>query len=294
MAIIDSISNSVHLMSQTQQGSIVPLGLQVSNWVQAQSGQNEDAEVSEHHIVILMPGPSLQKEQIITDIEGHLWSTGWGTVIIVNLPVDQLSWHTNNHMIEIGVKVLTLWHVHTIRWLEMVTGQDVIDVINTTASHPNLTEVCGPDSTVSVFSLVLREVWWVHTVFNTSVSFVPFLVVVLLVVVMGWVNGEHGDHFGELELLVASVEDLVVFGVDVAVAVTAVFGEDLETTPDGACVILTHELELRPVMVTVVSTDFGNLFLVSFDTPEGTDVVSEEPEVGLLVFVEHVCCERCA
>ena len=67
---------------------------------------------------------------------------------------------------------------------------------------------------------------------NHSVSIVPLLIVVLFIVVMGGIYAEHRDGRGQLELLVAFVQEEVVLPVHHAVAIGTVFGENLETSSD--------------------------------------------------------------
>ena len=69
-------------------------------------------------------------------------------------------------------------------------------------------------------------------------------------------------------------------------AARAVPGEDLEASADAAGVEATEEGELRPVHVALVSADLADLLFVALDAPEGTDVVSVQPALGLGVRVQ--------
>ena len=68
-------------------------------------------------------------------------------------------------------------------------------------------------------------------------------------------------------------------------AARAVPREDLETSAHAARVEAAEEGELRPVHVSLVGADLGDLLFVALDAPEGTDVVSVEPALGLGVRV---------
>jgi hypothetical protein len=63
------------------------------------------------------------------------------------------SWHTNDHVIIVRVEIFTLGDIDTEWGLVVVTGQDVEDVVNTTWSESDLTQVDGPDTTISVLTL---------------------------------------------------------------------------------------------------------------------------------------------
>jgi hypothetical protein len=41
----------------------------------------------------------------------------------------------------------------------VVPRHDVVDVVDSSGPHPNLGEICGPDTAVGVLRLILREVW---------------------------------------------------------------------------------------------------------------------------------------
>lgn len=70
-------------------------------------------------------------------------------------------------------------------------------------------------------------------------------------------------------------------------AVSAVLGEDLESTAQRGGVIGAQETVLRPGHETVMRADFGHLFLVAFDTPEGTDVISVAPALRALGVIHN-------
>lgn len=161
----------------------------------------------------------------------------------------------------------------------MVTSQDIVDVVNSSRSHSDLGEISWPGTSVGVFGSILGHIWRVDSIVNVSVSLIPFLVVVLLEVVMSWTDGEHTDHIGELELSISFIKKGIVLLLHNTVTVCAVSGEDLETSSDTTGIVGTPESELRPVEMAVVSTNFGNLFFVTLDTPESTNIVSKDPSL---------------
>lgn len=54
------------------------------------------------------------------------------------------------------------------------------------------------------------------------------------------------------------------------------------TSSDAAGVESTEEPELWPVEDAVMGADFGDLFFVTLDTPEGADVVSVDEAVSIV------------
>ena len=50
----------------------------------------------------------------------------------------------------------------------MVASHDVVDVVNSSGSHPNFGEVDGPNSSVCIFGLILREVGSIDVVMDVS------------------------------------------------------------------------------------------------------------------------------
>lgn len=130
-------------------------------------------------------------------------------------------------------------------------------------------------------------------VLDPSISFSPFLVVVLFEVVVGGADGEHADHLAEFELFVGLVEQNIVFSVHDSVTVGAVLSENLEASSDGTSIVVTPEGELRPLHDTVMGADLGDLFFVSLDSPEGTNVVSVQPGLSDLDVLHKVKPHGC-
>ena len=140
--------------------------------------------------------------------------------------------HTNDHVIEIGIEVLSLRDINTIGGLVVIASEDVVDVVDSSWSKPNLREIGWPHSSVGILSLINRVVGGIYPVVDDSVSILPLLVVVLLEVVMGWVDTKHRHHIGQLYLSVGLVQQSVILLVEHAMTVPTVPSEYLEPSPD--------------------------------------------------------------
>jgi len=96
-------------------------------------------------------------------------------------------------------------------------------------------------------STILREIGRIDSVVNVSISFIPFLVVVLLVMVMGRVDREVGDKslsiflggdsmgfyaYSQFQLFVGLIQQGIVLLVDHTVTVGTVSSKDQETSSD--------------------------------------------------------------
>ena len=98
--------------------------------------------------------------------------------------------------------------------------------------------------------------------------------------------------YRQLKLTVGLVQNQVVFLVNHAVAVSAVLREDLEAPSQRPGVVGPEEPSLRPAHVSVVRAHLGYLFFVALDSPEGADVVTIHPVLGLFLAQEddHASC----
>ena len=111
----------------------------------------------------------------------------------------------------------------------MIPGHNVVDVVDSSGSESDFGEVNWPDPAVSILGLILGVVGGVDMVMDVSVTFIPFLIVILLEVLMGGVDGEvFGHPCRQLDLFVDFVKQEVVLLADHAVAVCAVASENLE------------------------------------------------------------------
>lgn len=137
-----------------------------------------------------MTSSSLHIINEVGDVESHLGSRSWGTIIEIDKTVVKLLGHTNDHVIEIWVEVFSLGDISSEWSLIVVSSGDVIDVVNTTWSHSDLGEISWPNSSVGVLSLILGVIGSIDMIGDNSVSFIPLLVVVLFEVLVSWVDGE--------------------------------------------------------------------------------------------------------
>jgi len=281
MVIINTISNSVHFPTGGKQVSVESSGLDVFEGPNEGDG-SEPHDVSGFLIGSLVTVSSLHVRDEVGDIISQLGSGGGGTIFVFEHTIIKLSGHTNDHMIIVGVEVFTLGDIDTMRGLVVVTGQDVEDVVDATRSESNLGQIDGPDTVVGVFTLILGELGRIDSVVNVSVSFIPFLIVVLLVMMMGRMDREVGDKGSQFQLFVGLIQQGIVLLVDHTVTIGTVSSKDQETSSDTGTVVSTEESELRPVEVTVMGTDFSNHFFVTLNTPMSTDVISVHPALSFI------------
>lgn len=214
MVIVNTISNSVHFPTGRKQVSVEGSSLDVFEGPD-KGYTSEDHEVSDFFIGSLVTVSSLHVRDEVGDIISQLGSGSGGTIFVFEHTIIKLSGHTNDHVIIVRVEVFTLGDIDTIRGLVVITGQDVEDVVDTTWSESNLGQIDGPDTVVGVFTLILREIRRIDSVVNVSISFIPFLVVVLLVMVMGRMDGEVANKGSQFQLFVGLIQQGIVLLVDI-------------------------------------------------------------------------------
>lgn len=56
---------------------------------------------------------------------------------------------------KVRIEVFSLGDFHTIGRPEVIASHDVVDVVDTSGSKPNLGEISWPDSTICVLGLIL-------------------------------------------------------------------------------------------------------------------------------------------
>jgi len=135
-------------------------------------------------------------------------------------------------MIEVRIEVFSLRDIHAERRGKVISCGAIIDVVETTGSELDLGEISWPNTSVSILSLILGEIWWVDVIGDDSISLIPFLEVVLLEMLMSRVDSEIAHHLCKLELLVSLVKEIIVFLVDHTVTVTTISSEHLESSTD--------------------------------------------------------------
>ncbi len=94
-------------------------------------------------------------------------------------------------MVKVRIEMFTFGNIHSIGRLVVISSHNVIDIIDGSWSISDLGEICWPDSAVGILSLVLRYIRSVNMITNYSVSVVPFLIIVLLVVMVSRIDSEH-------------------------------------------------------------------------------------------------------
>lgn len=227
--VVQTISHSIHFRSVTQQVSVVGICLKIFE------GHEEQTCSDNHPLPDLLVWSSesvtsLHKVDEVADVVSHLRSGGGSAVFVVDHAVLELSGHTNDHVVEVWVEGFALRDIHAIWWLEVVARHDVVDVVDASWSHSDLAEVCGPDTSVGILCLILTVVRRIHPIVNVPISLIPFLEVVLLEVLVGWMDLEVlGNPCGQLKLLVSLVQQVIVLLGVHAMAVAAILGENLET-----------------------------------------------------------------
>jgi len=196
--------------------------------------------------------------------------------------------HSDNHMIVVWVEVSTLWNVKTEWWVIVITGQEIVGVVDQTwGVRQSLGEIWWPDSHVGVLSLMDSHVWCPHSVVDDSLSEVPLLEEVTSVFLMSWVDLRKVDHLvHELSLFEALVYQEIVLLMHSTVATLTGSLEDLESSSESGGVVGVPGDLRWPVGVTVMHTNRVDLLFVTLDTVWGTNVISEQPSLGVVMTVE--------
>jgi hypothetical protein len=91
-------------------------------------------------------------------------------------------------MVKVGVKMFSFRDIETFRRIIMITGQNVINIVESSGTKPDFGEISRPNSSIGVLSLFLGIIRWVDTVMNKSVAVLPFLIIILFEVVVRGVD----------------------------------------------------------------------------------------------------------
>ena len=67
-------------------------------------------------------------------------------------------------MIEVWVERFSLRDIHAERRREVISCGDVVDIVETARSELDLGEISWPNTSISIFSLILGEIWWVNVI----------------------------------------------------------------------------------------------------------------------------------
>ena len=279
--LVATVLDSVYLESVGVAVDVVILGEEVRDWVE---GSDEGQGEAKHDLGVWDLG-SGNVSEVLRNVMGHLWGGGRSSIVILDHTVMKLWGHSNDHVIVVWVVVSSLWHIKTEWWVVVVTGQEVVRVVDQTwGVGKGLGKIWWPDSHVGVLSLMHGHVWWPHSVVDNSLSVVPLLEEVTSVLLMAWMNLGKVDHLlGELSLLETLVHEKIVFLMHSSVASLASSLENLESSPESGRVVGVPGDLGWPVRVTVVHTNGVDLLLITLDTVRGTNVVSEKPSFRLTV-----------
>lgn len=283
--LVTAILDSVDLESVGVAVDVMVLGEEVRNWVE---GGDESQGQADDDLGIWDLGLG-DVHEVLRDVMGHLWCRGWGSIVVLDHTIMELWGHSNDHVIVVWVVVSTLWHIKTEWWIVVVTGQQVVGVVDQTwRVGKSLGEIWWPDTHVGVLSLMHSHVWWPHSVMDNSLSIVPLLEEVTSVFLMTWVDLWKIDHLlGELSLLETLVDQEIVLLMHGTVASLASSLEDLEASSESGGVVSVPGDVGWPVGVTVVHTNGVDLLLITLNTMRGTDVISKEPSFGGLMTSEE-------
>jgi hypothetical protein len=142
----------------------------------------------------------------------------------------ELRRHSDDHVIEVGVEVTTLGDIKTEGWVIVVTGQQVVGVVDQTGGvGGGLGELRGPHTVVGILGLMNGEVGWPDSIMDLSLSEVPLLEVVSTVLLVSRMDFGGKDHLvHKFSLLESLVDQEIVLLMHSSVAALARSLEDLE------------------------------------------------------------------
>lgn len=251
--LVSTVLDSVHFKSVGVTVDIMILCEHVRNWVHG--GHDAHGHVDDYSGVWnLVTG---DERQILRDIMGHLRSRGWSSIFVLDHTIMQLRRHCNNHVIEVGVEMSTLWDIKTKWWVVMISSQKVVRVVDQTwGMRQNLGKIGRPDTHVGLFGLMHGEVRSPHSIMDNSLSEVPLVEVVALVLLMTWMDFREEDHLiHEFSLFETLIHKQIVLLVHSSMATLAGSLEDLETSSESLRVVGVEAVFRRPVVVTVMHTN---------------------------------------
>ena len=210
--LVASVLDGVHFESVGVAVDVVGLREQVRDWVHG--GDDAAEEVDDHLGVWNLV--SSDEGQELTDVVGHLWHGRRSSIVVLDHTVVQLGRHGNDHVVEVWVEISSLWHVESEWWVVVVTGHHVVRVVDQTwLMGVDLGQIGRPHTVVGSLGLVDGEVWGPHSVIDHSLSEVPLLEEVSLVLLSGRVDFGGVDHFvHELSLGETLVHQQIVLTVD--------------------------------------------------------------------------------
>jgi len=91
-------------------------------------------------------------------------------------------------MIEIRIEMFSFRNINSFRSFVVISGKNIVDIVKTTGSHSNFREISGPNTSISIFSFILRIIRRINSIMNISISIFPFLVIILFEMMMSRIN----------------------------------------------------------------------------------------------------------
>lgn len=180
-------------------------------------------------------------------------------------------------MIVVWVEVSAFWNIDTERWGVVITGQQIVRVVDETwVMGVCLGQIWWPDTLIGVLSLMDSHVWWPHSIVDNSLSAVPLLEEVTSVFLMCWMHFWEVNHLlHELVLIETLVDQEIILLMHGSVTALASSLENFESSSKGSGVVSIPCLGGWPVTVSVMHTDGVDLLFVTLDTVWSTDIISE-------------------
>jgi len=126
--LVSSVLDGVNLESVGVAVNEVRLGEHVGDWVEGSNNGKSKAE-QQFGVWDLSAG---NVHEILGDVMGHLRCGGRSSIFILDHTVMQLWGHSNDHVIVVRVEVSTFWDIVTEWRVVVVTGQQVVRVVDQT------------------------------------------------------------------------------------------------------------------------------------------------------------------
>ena len=226
--LVATVFDSVHLKSVRVSVDVMLLREHVRDGVEGCDHAENHAD--DYHSVWYLI--SSKEGNVLSNIVGHLWCGGWGSVFILDHAVMKLRWHGNDHVIEVWVKVTTLRYIKTEWSGVVVASQQVVRVVRDTWLHGScLREFRRPHTHVCALCLMDSQIWWPDSVMDLPLPVVPLLEVVTAMLLMGWMDLGEVHHFLlKLHLSETLVHDQVILLMHSSVASLARSTENLEAS----------------------------------------------------------------
>lgn len=103
MLVVQTVPYGIHFCSVTQKISVVGISLEVFEWHEEETSRNNHP-LPDFLIWSTISVTSLHEVDEVSNIIGHLRGGGWSTIFVVDHTILELSGHTNDHVVEVGVE----------------------------------------------------------------------------------------------------------------------------------------------------------------------------------------------